>query len=95
MVAGEALEQAQTVAQKFSQHFVSNAYDAFTNISDTLSHQQKLVTSFSALMKRFEPLVKIADELAKVFSPVVSPLNDRNSSFFQKVHSLTKDDSVV
>ena len=59
------LEQAQTLAQKLSEPVVSNVSDAFT---DTLSNQQKLVTSFSALMKQFEPLVKIADEVAKVRS---------------------------
>jgi phage-related minor tail protein len=71
-VAGDALEQAQTFAQKLSQPLVSNVSDAFTNISDTLSNQQNLVTSFNALMKKFEPLVKIADEVAKVRSSVSS-----------------------
>ena len=78
-VAGGALEQAQTFAQKLSHPLVSHASDAFTNISDMLSNQQKLVTSFNALMKRFEPLVKIADEVAKVRSAVSSPsLDDVN-----------------
>ena len=37
--------------------------DTFTDISGALS---KLVTSFNALMKKFEPSVKIVDEVAKV-----------------------------
>ena len=65
-VADNAVEQAQMLAQKHSQPLVSN-------VSDTLSNQQKLVTSFNALMKRFEPLVKIADEVAKVRSSVSPP----------------------
>ena len=72
-VAGDALEQAQTFAQKLSQPLVANVSDALTNVSDTLSNQQKLVTSFSSLMKKFEPLIWIADEVAKVRSSVSSP----------------------
>ena len=65
-VAGDVVEQAQMFAQKLSQPLVSNA-------SDT---QQKLVTSFNALMKRFEPLVKIADEVAQVrSSPLLHKVN--------------------
>jgi hypothetical protein len=75
-IAGDALEQTQTFAQKLSQPLVSNVPDTFTNISDTLSNQQKLVTSFNALMKKFEPLIKIADEVAKVCSYISSPLLD-------------------
>ena len=68
-VAGDVVEQAQMFAQKLSQPLVSNA-------SDTLSNQQKLVTSFNALMKRFEPLVKIADEVAQVrSSPLLHKVN--------------------
>ena len=71
-VAGDALEQTKTFAQKLSQPVVSDVSGAFTNISDTLSNQQSLVTSFNALMKKFEPLIKIADEVAKVRSSVPS-----------------------
>jgi phage-related minor tail protein len=75
-VAGDAVEQAQMFAQKLSQPLVSNVSDAFTNISDTLSNQQKLVTSFNALMKRVEPLVKMADEVAQVrSSPLLHKVN--------------------
>ena len=58
---------------------------AFTNISDTLSHQQTLVTSFDALLMQFT-LVKIGDEIAKVGSPVFSPVTIRINSFFLKIH---------
>ena len=71
-VAGDALEQAPMLTQKLSQPLVSKASDALTNISGTLSNQQKLVTSFSGLMKKFEPLIKIADEVAKVHSSASS-----------------------
>ena len=78
-VAGNALEQTKTSAQKLSQPVVSDVSGAFTNIPDTLSNQQSLVTLFNALMKKFEPLVKIADEVAKVRSSVSSPsLDDLN-----------------
>jgi hypothetical protein len=77
-VAGNALEQTQTLAQKLPQLLVSNVSDTFTSISDTLSNQQKLLTSFNALMMKFEPLIKIADEVAKVRSLVSSLLDDLN-----------------
>ena len=70
VVAGDAKEQAGTSAKKLSQPLVCDVPGALTNISDTLSDQQKLVTSFKALMKRFEPLIKIADEVAKVCSSI-------------------------
>ena len=70
-VAGGALELVQTLAQKLPQPLVSNASDAFTDI--TLLNQQNLVTSFGALMKKFEPLIKIGDEIAKVRSSISSP----------------------
>ena len=68
-VAGDAVEQAQKFAKKLSRPLISTASDALTNISDTLSHQQSLVTSFDALLNTFKPLVKIGDELSKVCSP--------------------------
>ena len=82
-VAGNAMEQAQTSAQKLLRPLVSDVSNACTNISDTLSNQQNLVTSFQGLMERLEPLVKIGDEVAKVCSSASSLLNDLNSSFFQ------------
>ena len=66
VVAGDAKEQAETSAEKLSRPLDSDVSGVLTNISDTLSDQQKLVTSFNALMKKFEPLIKIADEVAKV-----------------------------
>jgi hypothetical protein len=66
VVAGDAKEQAETSAKKLSHPLVSDVSGALTNISDTLSDQQKLVASFNALMKKFEPLIKIADQVAKV-----------------------------
>ena len=77
-IAGHALEQAQALAQNLSPPLVSTV-SALTNMSDTLSNQQKLVTSFNALLKKFEPLIKIADEVAKVRSSVPAPsLDDLN-----------------
>src|SRR5258705_5605348 len=79
------MDQAQTSAQKLLRPLVSDASDAFTNIPDTLSNQQNLVTSFQALMTRLEPLVKIGDEVAKVFSSPPSLLDDLNSSLFVQI----------
>ena len=70
-IAGDALEQTNTSTQKLSHPIVSDLSGAFTNISDNLPNQQNLVlTLFNGLMKKFEPLVKIADEVAKVRSSV-------------------------
>ena len=66
VVTGDAKEQAETSAKKLSRALVSDVSGALTNITDALSDQQKLVTSFNSLMKKFEPLIKIADEVAKV-----------------------------
>jgi hypothetical protein len=84
-VAGDALEQATTFSQKLSQPLVSNASDAAINISDTLSHQQKLITSFNAVLGQFKPLVKIGDEIAKVCSPVSSAVRIR-INYYHKIH---------
>ena len=86
-VASDALEQAQTFAQKLSEPFVSKVSDALTDMSGTLSNQKILVTSFNGLMKKFEPLIKIAGEVAKVRCSVSDPsLDDLNRSFSQKIH---------
>ena len=88
-VADNAVEQAQTSAKKLSRPLVSTASDALTNISDTLSHQQTLVTSFESLLKQFQPLVKIGDEISKVCSPVFSLVTIRINPFlFPKDPSL-------
>jgi hypothetical protein len=73
-VAGSAVEQAQTSAQKLSRPLIVNASDALSNISNTASNQQNLVTTFDALMKKLEVLVKVGDEVAQVCSSVSSPL---------------------
>jgi hypothetical protein len=85
-VAGDAVEQAQTSAKKLSRPLVSNVSDAFTNTSDTLSHQQKLVTSFDALLMQFKPLVKIGDEISKVCSLFFPVMIRINLFSFQKIH---------
>ena len=72
-VAGKAMKEAQMSVHKLSQPFVSNVSNAFTNISDTVSNQQNLVASFTALMQKLQLLVKIGDKVAKVCSSV-SPL---------------------
>jgi hypothetical protein len=51
-VAGTAMEQAQTAAQKLSQPLVTSVSDAVTNTADAVSNQQNLITSFDALMKK-------------------------------------------
>jgi hypothetical protein len=73
-VAGSAVEQSQTSAQKLSRPLVANASDALTNIFNTTSNQQNLITSFDALMKNLGVLVKVGDEIAKVCFSVSSPL---------------------
>ena len=81
-VAGDAVEQARTSAKKLSRPLVSNASDAITNISDALSHQQTLVTSFEAVLQQLKPLVKIGDEISKVCSPIIFPVSIRINSCF-------------
>jgi hypothetical protein len=76
-VAGNALEQVQMSKEKLPQPLISEMSGASTT-SDTLSNQQNLVTSFSSLMKKFEPLVKIGDEVAKVRSLIFSFIDDLN-----------------
>jgi hypothetical protein len=67
-------------AQKLSQPIVVNSSDALTNISNAVSNQRNIVTSFDVLMK---VLVKVGDEVAKVCSSVYSILlHDLSGSFF-------------
>jgi hypothetical protein len=73
-VAGDALERAKTSAKEFSQPLISKMSNVLTDTSDTLSNQENLLASFDTLMKKFEPWVKIGDEVAKVDS-FVSPLS--------------------
>ena len=66
VVAGHAVEQAQTSAQGLVQPLVTNVADTVTNISDAWKNQQNLITSFSALMQKLGVLVEIGDAVAKV-----------------------------
>ena len=83
VVAGDAIEQAGLPVKKLSPPIIPDASDAFTNISNTLSDQQKLITSFNALMKNFKVFVKIVDEVAKVRSSL-SFLSLNNHDFFKR-----------
>ena len=83
VVAGDAIEQAGSSVKKLSPPIIPDASDAFTNISNTLSDQQKLITSFNALMKNFKVFVKIVDEVAKVRSSL-SFLSLNNHDFFKR-----------
>jgi len=65
VIAGHAIEQAQTSAQGLAQPLVSSVTDV-TNISDAWTNQQNLITSFSALMQKLRVLVEIGDTVAKV-----------------------------
>ena len=65
VVAGHAVEQAQTSAQGLAQPLVTGVADA-VNISDAWTNQQCLITSFSALMQKLGVLVEIGDAVAKV-----------------------------
>ena len=76
-VAGDAVEQAQKFAKKLTRPLVSNASDAFTNASDTLSRQEGLISSFEAVLIQLKPLVKIGDEISKVCSPIFFPVTIR------------------
>ena len=57
-------------AQKLSQPIVVNSSDALTNISNAVSNQRNIVTSFDVLMK---VLVKVGD-ISKIFL-VLNTLN--------------------
>ena len=66
IVAGDAVEQAQTSAQELAPPLATNVSDAVTNISDIWTNQQNLVVLFDSLMKKLGILVKVGDEVAKV-----------------------------
>jgi hypothetical protein len=68
--AGDAVEQAQKFAKKLTRPLISNAFDAFTNASSTVSHQEKLISSFETVLMQLKPLVKIGDEISKVCYPI-------------------------
>jgi hypothetical protein len=66
IVAGDAVEQAQTSAQGLALPLATDVSDAVTNISNTQTNQRDLITSFDALMQKLGVLVKVGDEVAKV-----------------------------
>ena len=66
IVAGDAVEQAQTSAQGLAPPPVTKVSDPVTNISDTWTNQQNLVVLFDPLMQKLGALVKVGDEVAKV-----------------------------
>jgi hypothetical protein len=67
VIVGGAVEQAQARTQNLKQPFVANAANALTTASNTVSNQQNLTTSLEALMNKLGVLVKIGDEVAKVW----------------------------
>jgi hypothetical protein len=71
-IAGGAVKEAQARTQNVTQPFVADAANALTAISDTVSNQQNLITSFDALMNKLGVLVKIGDEIAKVWFSIPS-----------------------
>ena len=66
IVAGDAVEQAQTSAQGLALPLATKVSDTVTNISDTWTNQQNLVVLFDSLMQKLGVLVKVGDEVAKV-----------------------------
>ena len=88
IVAGDAVEQAQTSAQGLALPLATDVSDAVTNISNTQTNQRDLITSFDALMQKLGVLVKVGDEVAKVRSLyLLRCCNDLN-------HSTSKDTSL-
>jgi hypothetical protein len=71
-IAGDAVEEAQARTRSMTQPPVADAAKALTAISDTVSNQQNLITSFDALVNKLGVLVKIGDEVAKVWFSIPS-----------------------
>ena len=69
VIAGCAVEQAHAMAHGLTQPFVVDAANALATISDTVSNQQNLITTFDGLMNKLGILVRIGDEVAKVWFP--------------------------
>ena len=69
IIAGCAVEQAHAMAHDLpvTQPFVVDAANALATISDTVSNQQNLITTFDALMNKLGILMKMGDEVAKVW----------------------------
>jgi len=60
------VEQAQTSARKLTTPLVVSMSNTVTNLADTVSNPQSLMTSFDSLLSKVGILVKIGDEVAKV-----------------------------
>jgi hypothetical protein len=69
VIAGCAVEQAHAMPHDLTQPFVVDAANALATISDTVSNQQNLITTFDGLMNKLGILVRIGDEVAKVWFP--------------------------
>ena len=73
------MEQAQASAQKVLGPIVATVSNPATNISNTVSSEQNIITPFKSLMRKLDVLVKIGDEIIKVCSSVSYPLlHERN-----------------
>ena len=70
VIAGCAVEEAHAMAHGLTKPFVADAADALAAISGTVSNQQNLITTFDGLMNKLGILVKIGDEVAKVWFPI-------------------------
>jgi hypothetical protein len=70
VIAGCAMEQAQAKTESLTQPFVANAANTLTAVPDAVSNQQNLITMFDALTIKFGALLKLGDEVAKVWSAV-------------------------
>ncbi|KIM80170.1 hypothetical protein PILCRDRAFT_9732 [Piloderma croceum F 1598] len=66
-VAGTAVEQAQLAGEKLSQPLLVNTMaNAVTDLTNTASNQQNLVTSFGCLVDKVRILLTVGDEIAKI-----------------------------
>jgi hypothetical protein len=66
-VAGTAIEQALVSGGKLPQPLVvTTVANAVTDLTDTASNQQNLVTSFGSLLDKVGILLTVGDEVAKV-----------------------------
>jgi hypothetical protein len=73
-IASDSVEHARSVAQKLtSSPPIVNAADSVTNFGGTVSNEMGLATSLGSLLGKVEILVKIGDEVAKVYLSYVPP----------------------
>ncbi|KIJ24764.1 hypothetical protein M422DRAFT_274387 [Sphaerobolus stellatus SS14] len=61
-----AVEEARKAAQKLSSSLVTQAVDSAGSITNLVSNQEDIVTSFASLLSKVDGLVKLADEIAKI-----------------------------